>query len=97
MDFAPEIAAAQGVKSTDLKRNGVVDRIVPEFPDAAYEPEAFCRRVAAALEYEIIGLLGQAPRTASPPASPATATSASPARTETTGLHRTDRPGEGGR
>ncbi|GGS52843.1 acetyl-CoA carboxylase [Planobispora rosea] len=61
VDFAPEIAAAQGVKSTDLKRNGVVDRIVPEFPDAAYEPEAFCRRVAAALEYEIIGLLGQTP------------------------------------
>ncbi|GAA3440580.1 carboxyl transferase domain-containing protein [Planomonospora venezuelensis] len=61
VDFAPEIAAAQGVKSTDLKRDGVVDRIVPEFPDAAYEPEAFCRRVAAALEYEITGLLGQAP------------------------------------
>lgn len=61
VDFAPEIAAAQGVKSTDLRRDGIVDRIIPEHPDAAYEPEDFCRRVAGALEYEIAGLLGQAP------------------------------------
>ncbi|MFF5211546.1 carboxyl transferase domain-containing protein [Streptosporangium sp. NPDC000396] len=61
VDFAPEIASAQGVKSTDLKRDGVVDRIIPERPDAAYEPEAFCRRVAGALEYEIAGLLRRAP------------------------------------
>ena len=37
------------------------DRIIPEFPDAAYEPEAFCARVARTLEHEIAGLLGQAP------------------------------------
>ncbi|MGV9775890.1 carboxyl transferase domain-containing protein, partial [Streptosporangium sp. NPDC003464] len=61
VDFAPEIAAAQGVKSTDLRRDGIVDRIIPELPDAAYEPEAFCRRVAGALEYEITGLLRRAP------------------------------------
>ncbi|WP_326826866.1 carboxyl transferase domain-containing protein [Streptosporangium sp. NBC_01756] len=61
VDFAPEIAAAQGVKSTDLRRDGIVDRIIPERPDAAYEPEDFCRRVAGALEYEIAGLLGRAP------------------------------------
>ncbi|WP_344976467.1 carboxyl transferase domain-containing protein [Streptosporangium fragile] len=61
VDFAPEIAAAQGVKSTDLRRDGVVDRIIPELPDAAYEPEAFCRRVSRALEYELAGLLNQAP------------------------------------
>ncbi|GAA4206860.1 carboxyl transferase domain-containing protein [Streptosporangium oxazolinicum] len=61
VDFASEIAAAQGVRSTDLRRNGLVDRIIPEFPDAAYEPEAFCVRVARTLEYEIAGLLGQAP------------------------------------
>ncbi|MER5318985.1 carboxyl transferase domain-containing protein [Streptosporangium roseum] len=61
VDFAPEIAAAQGVKSTDLRRDGIVDRIIPELPDAAYEPEAFCRRVAGALEYEIAGLLRRAP------------------------------------
>ncbi|WP_406319921.1 acetyl-CoA carboxylase carboxyltransferase subunit alpha/beta [Streptosporangium sp. NBC_01639] len=61
VDFAPEIAAAQGVKSTDLRRDGIVDRIIPERPDAAYEPEDFCRRVAGVLEYEIAGLLGRAP------------------------------------
>jgi acetyl-CoA carboxylase alpha subunit len=56
-DFAPEIAAAQGVRAADLRRDGIVDRIVPERPDAAYEPEDFCRRVAGTLEHEIIGLL----------------------------------------
>ncbi|MEU6740448.1 carboxyl transferase domain-containing protein [Streptosporangium sandarakinum] len=61
VDFAPEIAAAQGVKSTDLRRDGIVDRVIPEFPDAAYEPEAFCRRVSAALEHEIAGLLAVPP------------------------------------
>ncbi|WP_326641864.1 acetyl-CoA carboxylase carboxyltransferase subunit alpha/beta [Streptosporangium sp. NBC_01755] len=61
VDFAPEIAEAQGVRSTDLRRDGLVDRIIPEFPDAAYEPEAFCHRVSRALEYEIATLLGQAP------------------------------------
>ncbi|GAA4584271.1 carboxyl transferase domain-containing protein [Planotetraspora phitsanulokensis] len=57
VDFAPEIARSQGVRAADLLRDGIVDRIVPERPDAAYEPEAFCRRVARTLEYEIIGLL----------------------------------------
>ncbi|GAA1309057.1 acetyl-CoA carboxylase [Planotetraspora silvatica] len=57
VDFAPEIARAQGVRAADLMRDGIVDRIVPECPDAAYEPGAFCRRVARTLEYEIIGLL----------------------------------------
>lgn len=59
VDFAPEIAAAQGVKATDLRRDGIVDRIIPELPDAVYEPEAFCRRVAGTLEHEIATLLGQ--------------------------------------
>ncbi|WP_274385349.1 carboxyl transferase domain-containing protein [Streptosporangium soli] len=61
VDFAPEIAAAQGVRAADLQRDGIIDRIVPELPDAAYEPEAFCARIAAALEYEIAGLLGRRP------------------------------------
>ncbi|GIH71456.1 carboxyl transferase domain-containing protein [Sphaerimonospora thailandensis] len=61
-DFAPRIAAAQGVRAADLRRDGIVDRIVPECPDAAVEPEEFCRRVARTLEYEIIGLLGQPAR-----------------------------------
>ncbi len=59
VDFAPRIAEAQGVRATDLKRDGIVDRIVPECPDASVEPEEFCRRVARTLEYEIIGLLGR--------------------------------------
>ncbi|MEV0968066.1 carboxyl transferase domain-containing protein [Microtetraspora glauca] len=61
VDFAPEIAASQGVRAADLKRDGIVDRIVPERPDAAYEPVAFCRRVAGTLEYEIAGLLDRPP------------------------------------
>ncbi|WP_101784428.1 acetyl-CoA carboxylase carboxyltransferase subunit alpha/beta [Nonomuraea indica] len=58
-DFAPEIAQAQGVRATDLRRSGVVDRVIPEVPDAAYEHRAFCERVGRALEYEIAGLLTQ--------------------------------------
>ncbi|GLW11877.1 acetyl-CoA carboxylase [Microtetraspora sp. NBRC 13810] len=57
VDFAPEIAAAQGVRAADLQRDGIVDRVIPELPDAAYEPEAFCRRVARTLEHEIAVLL----------------------------------------
>jgi len=56
VDFAPEIAASQRVRSVDLRRDGIVDRIVPELPDAAYEPLAFCRRVARALEHELATL-----------------------------------------
>ncbi|ETK32492.1 carboxyl transferase domain-containing protein [Microbispora sp. ATCC PTA-5024] len=61
VDFASEIAAAQGVRAVDLRRDGIVDRVVPECPDAAYEPEEFCARVARTLEYEIIGLLDRDP------------------------------------
>ncbi|MEV7966839.1 carboxyl transferase domain-containing protein [Sphaerisporangium sp. NPDC088356] len=61
IDFAPEIAKTQRVRATDLKRDGIVDRIIPELPDAAYEPEAFCERVARTLEYEIIGLMRRPP------------------------------------
>ena len=43
VDFAPEIAQSQGVRATDLRRDGIVDRVIPELPDAAYEPGAFCR------------------------------------------------------
>ncbi|MBN6054374.1 acetyl-CoA carboxylase carboxyltransferase subunit alpha/beta [Nonomuraea sp. RK-328] len=59
VDFAPEIAQAQGVRATDLRRAGIVDRVIPERPDAAYEHRAFCERVGLALEHEIAGLLGQ--------------------------------------
>lgn len=53
---APEVAAAQRVRAVDLHRDGVVDRVVPERPDAAEEPEAFLTRVARALEYELVAL-----------------------------------------
>ncbi|WP_327105261.1 carboxyl transferase domain-containing protein [Nonomuraea glycinis] len=61
VDFAPEIAQAQRIRATDLRRDGIVDRVVPEVPDAAYEQRAFCERVGRALEYEIAGLLRQPP------------------------------------
>ena len=61
VDFAPEIAQLQGVRATDLRRDGIVDRVIPEVPDAAYEPRAFCERVGRALEYEIVELLARSP------------------------------------
>jgi len=60
-DHAPEMARAQQVRALDLHRIGVVDRVVPEKPDAAEEPEAFCQRVGAVLEHELAVLLGSGP------------------------------------
>jgi acyl-CoA carboxylase subunit beta len=56
---APEMAAAQGVRSRDLLRDGVVDAVVPERPDAADEAGLFLRRVGIVLERELLGLLAQ--------------------------------------
>ncbi|MEP9382174.1 carboxyl transferase domain-containing protein [Nocardioides cheoyonin] len=58
---APEVARAQSVRAVDLLRLGVVDRIVPELPDAADEPEAFCRRVGDVLADELTALIGCGP------------------------------------
>ena len=58
---APELAAAQGVRSLDLLRTGIVDRIVAEHPDAADEPEAFCGRMSHVLQYELAKLLAMDP------------------------------------
>jgi hypothetical protein len=44
---AAEMAAAQGVRSRDLLRDGIVDVIVPEEPDAADEPAGFCAALDA--------------------------------------------------
>jgi acetyl-CoA carboxylase carboxyl transferase beta subunit len=60
-DRAPEVAQRQGVRSVDLLRAGIVDRIVPERPDAADEPVEFMRRMGQVLEHEITGLLRQEP------------------------------------
>ncbi|MFC6883895.1 MULTISPECIES: carboxyl transferase domain-containing protein [Actinomadura] len=57
-DRAAEMAAAQGVRSADLLRDGVADALVDERPDAAREPEAFCRRAAAAVERALAALPG---------------------------------------
>ena len=55
-DHAPELAAAQGIRSIDLLRNGIVDDIVPEHPDAADEPVEFARRLSGAIARELHGL-----------------------------------------
>ncbi|MFE6647348.1 carboxyl transferase domain-containing protein [Nocardioides sp. NPDC057772] len=60
-DHAAEMAEAQRVLAVDLQQIGVVDRIVAESPDAADEPEAFCRRVGAVLEDDLLGLLASGP------------------------------------
>jgi acetyl-CoA carboxylase carboxyl transferase subunit beta len=56
---AADMAQQQGVRSLDLMRAGIVDRIVPEMPDAADEPEEFCRRVGEVLRQELADVLGQ--------------------------------------
>jgi len=56
-DHAPEMARAQKVRAQDLQALGVVDRIIPEHPDAADEPEDFCARVGGVLEVELARLL----------------------------------------
>jgi acetyl-CoA carboxylase carboxyl transferase subunit beta len=53
VEHAAEMARAQLVRARDLHALGVVDRIVPELPDAAEEPAAFCRRVGAVLQEEL--------------------------------------------
>ncbi len=58
---APEMARAQKVRALDLRDLGIVDRIVVETPDAADEPEEFCRRVGAVLEHELAALLDAGP------------------------------------
>ncbi len=60
-DHAPELAAAQGIRSVDLMRNGIVDDIVPEHPDAADEPVEFARQLSAAIARELDGLRRQPP------------------------------------
>lgn len=57
VDHAPQMAQQQEVQADRLLAHGVVDRIIAEHPDAADEPEEFAKRVAAALEYEIIALM----------------------------------------
>ncbi|WP_299563886.1 carboxyl transferase domain-containing protein [uncultured Mycolicibacterium sp.] len=52
-EHAPQLAAAQGIRSADLLRNGIVDHIVAERPDAADEPQQFTRRLADTIAVEL--------------------------------------------
>jgi acetyl-CoA carboxylase carboxyl transferase subunit beta len=56
-EHAPELAASQSVRSLDLLKGGIVDRIVAEHPDAADEPAEFCARMSQVLAYELGMLL----------------------------------------
>ena len=56
-EHAPQMAQAQGVRSSDLLAAGLVDRVVAERPDASVEPEAFCTRLGAVLQHELATLL----------------------------------------
>lgn len=51
-----EMAAAQGIRATDLRARGVVDRIVAERPDAADEPDAFVARLGEVIAAELTAL-----------------------------------------
>ena len=55
-DHAPELAAAQGIRSADLLRSGIVDAIVAELPDAADEPIEFSQRLSNAIAAEVRAL-----------------------------------------
>ncbi len=55
-EHAPELAAAQGIRSADLLASGIVDAIVPELPDAADEPIEFSQRLAGAIAAEVHAL-----------------------------------------
>jgi acyl-CoA carboxylase subunit beta len=53
---APELSAAQGIRSVELLASGIVDAVVPEHPDAADEPVEFSERLAAAIAVELHAL-----------------------------------------
>ncbi|MFJ3791127.1 carboxyl transferase domain-containing protein [Kitasatospora sp. NPDC090091] len=46
---AAELARTQGIGAYDLAEVGLVDTVVPELPDAAEEPAAFCGRLGLTL------------------------------------------------
>ncbi len=48
-DHAAEMADRQGIRSADLLRDSIVDRVIPERPDATLEPTEFASRVGLAL------------------------------------------------
>lgn len=61
-ELAPQMAEEQRVRAVDLLALGAVDEIVPEFPDAADEPQEFCRRIIDAVGAHLARLLTQPQR-----------------------------------
>ena len=59
VSHAAEMAAAQGVGATALRRKGIVDRLVPEYEHAGAEAATFSRRMGAVLAQEMAVLLSQ--------------------------------------
>jgi len=55
-DRASDVAQAQGVDAASLRRDGIVDAVIPEYPDAAEEPEPFLRRVGAVISRQLTEL-----------------------------------------
>ncbi len=55
---APDLARTQGIGAHDLAAVGLVDTVVPELPDAADEPAAFCARLGHAVATTLAGLTG---------------------------------------
>ena len=55
VEHAAELAAAQGIRSIDLLRDGIVDVVVPEHSDAADEPDEFTNRLSATIAGEYTG------------------------------------------
>jgi acetyl-CoA carboxylase carboxyl transferase beta subunit len=56
VEHAPDLAAAQGIRSLDLLHNGVVDVIVGERHDASDTPADFTDRLAATIGAELVAL-----------------------------------------
>jgi acetyl-CoA carboxylase carboxyl transferase subunit beta len=60
---AAEVAEQQGVGVAALRSHRIIDRVIPELPDAADEGEAFLRRVGTVVEAEFGALLRSQPST----------------------------------
>ncbi|MFI8084861.1 carboxyl transferase domain-containing protein [Kitasatospora sp. NPDC086009] len=55
---AADLARSQGIGAADLAAVGLVDAVVPERPDAADEPAAFCDRLGRAVGAALTALAG---------------------------------------
>lgn len=53
---AVEVSENLGITATALRNAGIIDRIIPEFEDAADEPQAFCARVGNEIQWALTAL-----------------------------------------